>query len=425
MKMRPFGALLPAPRALALLLAETTPVARTETLPLEEAVGRRSARRVKSRHAVPPFVRATWDGYAVVSRSTAGASSRAPVRLRLVGDVFAETRPGRTVRPQEAAAIATGGPLPMGADAVVIFEEVRVEGTEVVISAPVRRGDRIADVGEDFRRGTTLVEVDELLTPPRLGALAAAGEPTVVVWGRPRVGILPNGNELRAPGERLSPGTIHESNNASLGALARALGAEVTTHAPVPDDERAIEVVIRAAMRNSDLLLVTGGSSVGERDYLPTIFPRLGRLLFHGIAVRPGKPTLAVRTPSTLVIGMPGHPTSCLANGLWLVAPVLSRLAHGPSQPWGERAVALGAPYDVPTSNFSTVVPLELRDGVAWPTFRGSSAITSLVPANAFVLLPPGKPALRKGEVVVARLLPPPFAASVPSTGIATGRRKA
>jgi molybdopterin molybdotransferase len=425
MRMRPFGTLLPAPRALTLLLAETTPVVRTEVLPLEEAVGRRSAKRVKSRHPVPPFVRATWDGYAVASRSTAGASGSAPVRLRLVGDVFAETRPGRSIRRGEAAAIATGGPLPKGADAVVIFEEVRVEGENVVLSAPVHPGDRIAEAGEDFLRGTTLVEVDEMLTPPRLGALAAAGERAVVVWGRPRVGILPNGNELRSPGERLSPGTIHESNNASLGALARALGAEVTTHAPVPDDEGAIEAVIRGAMRSTDLLLVTGGSSVGERDHLPAIFPRLGRLLFHGIAVRPGKPTLAVRTASALVIGMPGHPTSCLANGLWLVAPVLSRLGHGPPQPWAERAVALGAPYDVPTSNFSTVVPLEIRGGVAWPTFRGSSSITSLVPANAFVLLPPGKPALRKGEVVVARLLPPPFAAPTPTMGSATGRRKA
>jgi len=311
------------------------------------------------------------------------------------------------VRAGGAVAIATGGPLPAGADGVVIFEDVGVEESEVVLSAPVRAGDRIADIGDDFPAGAELAARDDLLTPPRLGALAAAGLPDVEVWQRPRVGLLPNGNELRLPGERLPPGAIHESNNATLASLALAFGALVTPHAPVPDDERAIEAVIRRAVQGVDLLLVTGGSSVGEHDYLPTIFPRLGRLLFHGIAVRPGKPTLAVRAGRTLIIGMPGHPTSCLANGLWLVAPVLARLGHAEGVPWVDRPVVLTEPYGVPTSSFSTVVPLEVPGHRARPTFRTSSALTSLIPANAYVLLPPNRQALRTGDVVTARLLPP------------------
>jgi molybdopterin molybdotransferase len=409
MKMRPFERLLPAPEALRRLLAAALPVTRRETLPLEDAVGRRSAARVVSRRNVPPFRRATWDGYALASASTQGATRSSPVRLRLAGEVYAESPKRGRVLPGEAAAIATGGALPDGADAVVIFEEVDASDGVVTIRAPVPKGDRIADEGEDFARGAELVGRDELLTPPRLGALAAAGEPRVRVWARPRVAVLPNGNELRDPGERLSFGTIHESNNAALGALARALGAEVTTHAAVPDDEPVIEAVIRRTLPTADLLLVTGGSSVGERDFLPTIFPRLGRLLFHGIAVRPGKPTLAVRAGRTLVIGMPGHPTSCLANGLWLVAPTLARMSHGPTEPWAERTVTMSEPYDVPTSHFSTVVPLAVTGGSARPTFRGSSAISSLVAANAYVLLPPNRPALRKGDLVAARLLPPPL----------------
>jgi molybdopterin molybdotransferase len=412
MKMRPFGKLLPAGEALRRLLAATDPVARRQAVLLEEAVGRRSARTVRAGHPVPPFRRATWDGYALVARTTSRATRAAPVRLRLTGEVFADTPSKRPIRAGDAVAIATGGPLPPGADAVVIFEDVTVEDGHVVVSAPVPLGDRVADVGEDFPRGTALVARDELLTPPRLGALAAAGEARVEVWARPRVAILPNGNELRLARERLSFGTIHESNNASLAALAHGFGAEVTTHAPVPDDEGAIEAVIRRAMRDTDLLLVTGGSSVGEHDFLPTIFPRLGRMLFHGIAVRPGKPTLAVRSGPTLVVGMPGHPTSCLANGLWLIAPVLSRMSHAGEVPWPERTVTLAEPYEVPTSTFSTVVPLEIRGSEAWPTFRTSSSITSLVRANAYALLPPGRPTLRRGEVVVARVLPPPFADS-------------
>jgi molybdopterin molybdotransferase len=409
MKMRPFERLVSAPTALRSLLDATRPVERRERLPLEEAVGRRSAGEVRAKRPVPPFRRATWDGYAVASAATRGATPGARVRLRVAADVFAEAPRRLRLRPGEAAAIATGGPLPLGADAVVIFEDVALEDGFVLLSTPVAKGDRIADAGEDFARGAQLVPRDALLTPPRLGALAAAGEPGVAVWARPRVSIVPNGNELRAPGERLTFGTIHESNNASLGGLAQALGAEVTTHAPVPDDERVIEAVLRRTLADTDLLLVTGGSSVGERDYLPAIFPRLGRLLFHGIAVRPGKPTLAVRAGRTLVIGMPGHPTSCLANGLWLVAPVLARMAHGPEQPWPERTVTMIEPYEVPTSHFSTVVPLEVRGGNARPTFRGSSALSSLVPANAYVLLPPNRPALRRGDLVSARLLPSPL----------------
>jgi molybdenum cofactor synthesis domain-containing protein len=324
----------------------------------------------------------------------------------------------------EAVAIATGGPLPLGADAVVIFENVRVEDGCVLVPHPVRRGDRVAEAGEDFPAGAPLVGRDDLLTPARMGALAAAGEPSIEVWARPKVAVLPNGNELRAPGARLSFGQIHESNNATLSGLAAGFGAEVTTSAPLPDRESQIEAAIRRAARTSDL--VTGGSSVGEHDFLPAIFPRLGRLLFHGIAVRPGKPTLAVRCGPALVIGMPGHPTSCLTNGLWLVAPVLARLAHADRVPWTDRPVVVSEPYEVPTSHFSTVVPLEVRGDRARPTFRTSASITSLVSANAYVVLPPKRQSLRRGEVVVARMLPEPFGTSAhPPTSTATPRRKA
>jgi molybdopterin molybdotransferase len=425
MKIRPFEHLISTRDALDRLLAATRPVPRRESVPVEDAMGRRSARAVVSSRSVPPFRRGSWDGFAVVARSTRGASAERPIELRLVGDIFAETRSKGPLGPSEAAPIATGGPLPEGADAVVIFEDVRVEDGTVLLSRPVRRGDRVAEAGEDFPVGARLVEKDDLLTPARLGSLAAAGESRVEVWERPRVAIVPNGNELRAPGDRLVFGQIHESNNASLGALATGFGAIVTTFPPSPDREPVIEAAIRRAAAHSDLVLATGGSSVGERDFLPSIFPRLGRVLFHGIAVRPGKPTLAVRCGSSLIIGMPGHPTSCLTNGLWLVAPVLARLSHADAVPWTDQPVVLSEAYEVPNSSFSTVVPLEVRDGRARPTFRTSASITSLVPANAYVIVPPNRPALRRGDVVVARVLPPPFGPSGTAVRRGPARRKA
>jgi molybdopterin molybdotransferase len=426
MKIRPFTHLISTTEALERLLAATRPVGRRESIPVESAMGRRSAGAVRSQRAVPPFRRANWDGFAVVARATRGATAERPVRLHLLGDVFAETLSKRAVTSADATPIATGGPVPRGADAVVIYEDVRVDGGEVILSRPVPRGDRIADAGDDFPVGARLLERDDVLTPARLGALAAAGEATVEVWAKPRVSVVPNGNELRSPGARLAPGQIHESNNASLAALAGGFGALVTTFPPVGDREAAIEATVRRAARRSELVLVTGGSSVGEHDFLPSIFPRLGRMLFHGIAVRPGKPTLAVRCGGALVIGMPGHPTSCLTNGLWLVAPVLARLTHADSVPWTDRPVVVTEPYDVPTSRFSTVVPLEVHGGRARPTFRTSASITSLVPANAYVLLPPNRQSLRRGDVVVARVLPPPFGPPTQPAGrSSTARRKA
>jgi molybdopterin molybdotransferase len=190
----------------------------------------------------------------------------------------------------------------------------------------------------------------------------------------------------------------------------RAAGGEPTPHAPVPDDPEAIEAAIRDALATHDLVLVTGGSSVGERDYLPAVFPKLGRLLFHGIAVRPGKPTLAVDAGGTLVLGMPGHPTSCLANGYWLLLPLLRRLARLPGPGWTDGEVRLARGYQAPSAELSTVVPLRVAAGRGTPTFHGSSAITSLEGANAFALLPPRHPPLKRGVRLVAHFLPPPLA---------------
>jgi molybdenum cofactor synthesis domain-containing protein len=218
----------------------------------------------------------------------------------------------------------------------------------------------------------------------------------------------------------LGPGQIFETNNLTLATVVRSAGGEPATHPPVPDDPDAIERAIRTTLATHDLVLVTGGSSVGERDYLPAVFPRVGRLLFHGIAVRPGKPTLAADAHGKLVVGMPGHPTSCLANGYWLLLPILRKLARLPGPGWTDGEVRLDRGYEVPSADLSTVVPLRVDSGRATPTFHGSSAISSLEGANAFALLPPRHPPLRRGVRLTAHFLPSPIA--FPSSG-PNGRR--
>ncbi len=403
-----FGRLIPAREAQRRLMAAVRPVDRTESVRIEEAFGRVSARRRLAPRPVPGFDRASWDGYAVRSQDLRGASAARPRGLRVVGEVFAEQAYGGRVGPGEAVAIATGGALPRGSDAVEIFENVRRDGRTVWLRAPVRPGARIAPAGDDFPRGARLTAPGELLGPATLGSLAASGAARATVYARPVVALVPNGNELRVPPGRLGPGEIFESNNASIAAFVRAAGAVPRTWAPVRDDPRAIEAALREACRTSDLVLATGGSSVGERDHLGHLFPKLGRLLFHGIAVRPGKPTLAARAGSKLLIGLPGHPASCLLNLHWLVLPVLRRLGHLPGPGWSAVPARWEGPSVPANPELTTVLPVQLREGRARSTFRSSSVLRSLRGADGFTFVRPGGPTLRAGgPLTVSRLDPP------------------
>jgi molybdopterin molybdotransferase len=409
MEMHAFGRLIPVAVARRRLLAAARPVERTELVPVELAFGRIAALSYWATRPVPSFPRATWDGYAVRSFDTRAASPRAPVSLRVVGEVFAEQAFAGRVGAGEAVAIATGGALPRGADTVVIFEKVERARDRIRIRSPAKPGDRFARPGEDFPRGRRLVRRGEALSAPALATLAACGVPRVRVFARPVVTILPNGNELVRAGARAGPGQIYESNNASIASVVLAAGAIPRSMAPVPDDPKRIEAALRAALRSSDLILATGGSSVGERDHLPRILPKLGRLLFHGIAVRAGKPTLAADAKGTLVVGMPGHPTSCLVNMYWLVLPVLRKLGRLPGPGWTEGRAVLGSDAVAPTPGLSTVVPLEFRNGRAYSHYRGSAVISSLAGATAYAMLPPGTRSVKAGSTLRVYRLDPPL----------------
>jgi len=411
MEMHAFGRLMPVEEARRRLLAAVEPMTRVETVRVESAFQRVLARDVRAPVPVPSFPRTTWDGYALRSRDTRTATRAHPVDLRVVGEVFAEQSFPRSLRAGESVAIATGGAIPRGADAVVIFEEVRRRGKVVRVSRPIPGGDRISSPGHDFPQGALLARRGEPLTAPALGAIAACGIPKVPVFAAPRVAVIPNGNELLSPGDPPEVGRIYESNNATIASVILAAGGVPEVHPPVPDRPERIERALRAALRSADLVLATGGSSVGERDHLPRLLPKLGRLLFHGIAVRAGKPTLAARVGHRVVIGMPGHPTSCLANMYWLVLPALRKLGRRPGPGWTDGWAVLGSDAAAPTSGLATIVPLRFENGRAYTTYRGSSVITSLAGATAFAMLPPGRRVVHRGEKIRVHYLDPPLGA--------------
>lgn len=414
MEMHAFGRLTEVDVARRRLLSAARPVRRTETLPVAEAFGRVAAATIRAPFPVPSFARTTWDGYAVRSKDTTAAGSGRPVSLRIVGEVFAEQAYAGRLGAGETVAIATGGAIPPGADAVVIFEEVeRTEGS-IVVRRRIPVGDRISRPGHDFPRGAALVRQGTELSATALGTLAACGVPTVPVYARPVVAVVPNGNELLVPGAPPRTGMIYESNNATIAAVVTAAGGIPRLSDPVPDDPAVIERAIRAALDSSDLVLATGGSSVGERDHLPRILPRLGTLLFHGVAVRAGKPTLAARVDDKLVVGLPGHPTSCLANMYWLILPVLRKIARRAGPGFTEGWAVLGHDAMTPSAGLATIVPLRFENGRAYSTFRGSSIITSLSGATAFAMLPPGRRVVRAGARIRVYHLDPPLGTARP-----------
>ncbi len=408
MEMHAFGHLIPMEVARRRLLRSVRPLDRIDRVRVDAGLGRVVARTVRSPRPVPSFYRATWDGYALRSVDTTGTTPSRPRTVRVVGEVFAEQAFPGTIGQGEAVAIATGGALPRGADTVVIFEEVVRRARSVRISRALRPGERLAVPGDDFEEGAVLVWRGEELTPTGLAMVAACGLATVPVLARPVVSIVPNGNELLTPGAPTRIGRIFESNNASLAAVVQAAGGVPRTFPPVPDDPRKIEATLRRALRSSDLVLSTGGSSVGERDHLPQVFPRMGRLLFHGIAVRPGKPTLAVQVGDQVIVGMPGHPSSCLTNAYWLLLPLIRRLAGRAGPGWSDSEARLESGQLASSSSLATVIPLSVRNGGVYSRYHGSSSISSLAGSVGFTVLSPGRKTLHAGaRVPVHWLLPP------------------
>ena len=388
--MRPFGALLPKEEALARLLAAAPVVARVETLPLERAAGRVLAEDVSAPIDVPPFARSTMDGYAVRS---ADAGPR-----RVVGEVFAGASELPTLRSGEAARIATGAPLPPGADAVARVEDTAENDGAVQLRVAPRPGLFVEPAGTDLRAGETVARAGELLTPARLGLLASIGRAEARVRARPRVAVASSGDELLRPGEPPRPLHIYDSNSTTLGALCEASGAEVVRLPPLPDKLDALERALADAARAHDCVVVSGGASAGAKDLVVDALAKKGHVLFHGVRVKPGKPLLAARLGDCLVVGLPGNPTSALSNACLFLAPTLRKMASLP--PAAPLATDATLAVDVKGEGERFLfLPVKLEKGRATPTFKGSGALTSMAASDGWIGVPEGA-ALRAGTRV-------------------------
>jgi len=296
----------------------------TETAPIAEAAGRVLAAPVIARIASPRSDVSAMDGYAVRDEDLA----RLPVRLRVVGESFAGAGWTATIRERECARIFTGAPVPDGADRVVIQENVRREGEFAMIDESPGGARHIRQRGSDFQEGEELLRAGRLLDKRAIVAAAAADLGEVEVFRRPKIVVLATGDELAEPGTAASrPDAIPESVSLGVGALAADWGAQVTGRKRLRDDLSSMRTVAEAAVDEADVVVVTGGASVGEKDFAKAMFEPVGLdLLFSKVAIKPGKPVWLGRVRRALVIGLPGNPTSALVTGRLLLAPLLAGL---------------------------------------------------------------------------------------------------
>jgi len=375
-------------------------ISRTERVALENAAGRVTAADVLSPMDVPPFSRSAMDGYAVLASATSGASRSVPARLRLIDRIYTGEVSSVTVTAGACAEIATGAPLPAGADAVVMVEETARNGNDdaVEIFSAASPGQNVGRRGADIVAGDRVVSAGDLLTPSRVGALAAIGRRDVEVYAKPRVAILSTGNEVVEPGQTLAPGQIFDVNRFTLAAI-------VSTHGGIPAAHRAaqdtVDALIAALDRTAeaDLIVFSGGSSVGERDLVVDAIAARGEMIFHGIAVRPGKPTAFAIVSGTPFFGMPGNPTSCLSNAYILLVPFLRAIARLP--PYAPRIVR--APLGrriVSAANRHQFYTVRLQDGIAYPAFKGSGDITSLSQADGYIEIPADRDTVEEQAIV-------------------------
>ena len=399
---------------------------KTETLALDEGQTRVLAEDIFAGEDIPGFDRSTVDGYAVVAADTAAAGDAIPVFLKQAGSVAMGKSASFSLRSGECAYVPTGGMIPPGADAVVMVEyaEVLSEGYperyreryrtgscgSVAVYEPVASGAGVALKGEDAGKGDLLLRRGALIRPQEIGALAAAGFTSFKAFIPPALSIISTGDELVPPGNRPRPGEIRDVNTLALKALALKHGYNVVSVSVLPDDEGRLDAAVREALTVSDVVIIAGGSSQGEKDSTAKVINRVAKpgVFTHGLALKPGKPTILGwdDESQTLFAGLPGHPVAAIMVFHLLLGWLLDKLFC--------RVCPFTIPAkiscNIPGASGRTLcqpVTLHLENGVyfAEPVFGKSGMITTLTKASGFIIVDMNKEGLKKDEPVMVHLL--------------------
>ena len=399
------------------------PSTASEVIHISHSLGRVLAGEIRSPENLPVFDRSTMDGYAVRSADTFGAAESRPVLLTIVGDILMGTMPERGIIKGEAMKIATGGALPQGADAVVMFEQTQpVDETNIEVVKAVAPHENVSRVGDDMRKGETVLGRGHVLRPQDMGALACMGITKIPVFVKPRIAIISTGNELVPADTTPGPGRIRDSNSYNLEGMIESAGGVAVRMGILPDIYGRLRTAFEEAMSSCHIILFTGGSSVGTADFTARVINGFGPpgVLVHGVSIKPGKPIILgvvneKRTGVAIpVFGLPGHQAAVSICFDVFVKPVLMRFTGALPDP----TLADIPPYRMVKAKLARSIPsapgredhvrvtLEKKDGQLWarPVFGASGLISTLVKAVGTVVVPVNKIGIESGEEVEVRL---------------------
>ncbi|HBA54815.1 gephyrin-like molybdotransferase Glp [Syntrophorhabdus aromaticivorans] len=380
----------------------------TEIVDITEALGRVLAYDVVAEEDVPPFSRSLVDGYAVKVKDTQGARETNPALLYLKGEIRIGREAQVVLESGSCIYLSTGAMIPEGSDGVVMQEYTRKMGDAIEITRAVYRGENICYTGEDIQKDSAILRKGRRLSPFDLGALSALGITGIWVYRKPSIALISSGDEIVEVGQKPAPGQIRDINRYTVASSLQRKGAAVTFTGIAKDDIEDITGHLRASAKH-DMILVSGGSSKGERDYVTAAIEKLGgEVLFHGINIKPGKPTIFGSLWGKPIFGLPGHPASCMMVVIRFVLPLVRRL-EGESGADEQRTTGIlttniPSSYGIEEYVRARIHHNENRCRIT-PLFAKSSVISSLSQASCYIIVPEGKEGFEKGDEVTAYYL--------------------
>jgi molybdopterin molybdotransferase len=384
------------------------PKNRKEEVHVLNSLGRILAEDVVSGEDMPGFGRSTMDGFAVRAKDTFGATDAMPAMLVLAGEVLMGCEAVTELKPGQVIRIATGGMLPQNADAVVMVEYTeQMDSSNILVNRPVAPGENVVRRGEDISVGEVLVMAGRPVRPQEIGAMAGLGIISCSVVQKPVVGIVSSGDEIVDPGDIPSPGQVRDINSFALAGLVQEAGGKAIQYGIIKDEFVEMESGLKKALNESDIVVVSGGSSVGTRDVTSAVFNSLGKpgVLVHGVSIKPGKPTVLGVINNKPVLGLPGHPASAMILAeIFLVPLIRAFLGLGFTSAKKHKTKALMGRSMASASGRVDYIRVAIteRDGtqIAEPVLGKSGLITTMVKADGIVIIPMAKEGIEAGEAV-------------------------
>ncbi len=394
--------LTPFTKAISIIEHNVQPITRIEPVWIENALGRVLASDFTATINVPSYVRSLRDGFALRSQDTLKSTQNHPQRLEIISSIFAGDISRTPLKSGQCIQIATGAMIPREADAVIMLEDIEIANNHIKIRQPVNPGDNLGRAGEDVTENSVVLKAGTIIRAGGIGVIASQGKSKVEVFEKPRVAILPSGNEVRPLGKKLRKGQLYNTNAYTIAAIVKAHGGEPLLFDIMSDRADVVRGTIAEAIKN-DMVVVSGGTSVGERDLIAAVVEGWGEILFHGVKVRPGKPSLFATVEGTPLFGLPGYPAASIMSAYLLVLPALRRAARLPATVGRIITAPLACTIKVKPGlrQFYTV---HIQGGEAALTAKESAAITGIANADGYIEIPESTSILDKGQPVTVTL---------------------